>query len=181
LHYGLDQEASYWQSVVDINSHQTTRVGKKIIESLNSNVNNKTITIYGWSFKKNTNDSRESASIYLAKQLLNDMAYINIYDPMISEKRVKSDLEEIFEDYKLIDINSLIERVKVFKEYQRAAEMSDAIVISTEWDEFKSFDWSQIYTLMKKPAWIFDGRNLLDSKSMEKIGFKIYSIGKSNS
>ena len=59
--------------------------------------------------------------------------------------------------------------------------MSDATVISTEWDEFQGFDWDIIYTLMKKPAWIFDGRNLLDSRSMEKIGFKIYSIGKSNS
>ena len=149
MHYGLDEEANYWQSVVDINTHQTTRIGKKIIQSLNSNVNNKTITIYGWSFKKNTNDSRESASIYLARQLLNDMAYINVYDPMVSEKRVKSDLIEIFEDDKLNDIKSLIRRVKVFKEHKRAAEMSDAIVISTEWDEFKSFDWNHIYNLMK--------------------------------
>ena len=181
MHYGLDKEASYWQSVVDINTHQTTRIGKKIIQSLNSNVNNKTITIYGWSFKKNTNDSRESASIYLARQLLNDMAYINVYDPMVSEKRIKRDLEEIFEDDNLNDIKSLIRRVKVFKEYDKAAEMSDAIIISTEWDEFKSFDWNHIYDLMKKPAWIFDGRNLLDSIALEKLGFEIYSIGKSAS
>ena len=73
------------------------------------------------------------------------------------------------------------EPFKVFKEYDKAAEMSDAIIISTEWDEFKSFDWNHIYDLMKKPAWIFDGRNLLDSIALEKLGFKIYSIGKSAS
>ena len=109
------------------------------------------------------------------------MAYINVYDPMVSEKRVKSDLIEIFEDDKLNDIKSLIRRVKVFKEHKRAAEMSDANVILTDWDEFKSLDWNHIYNLMKKPAWIFDGRNLLDSVAMEKLGFKIYSIGKSAS
>ena len=96
-------------------------------------------------------------------------------------KRIKRDLEEIFEDDNLNDIKSLIRRVKVFKEYDKAAEMSDAIIISTEWDEFKSFDWNHIYDLMKKPAWIFDGRNLLDSIALEKLGFKIYSIGKSAS
>lgn len=180
-HYGLEKEANYWNSVVDINNHQTNRVGKKILESLNSNVNDKIITIYGWSFKKNTNDSRESASIYLAKQMLKNMAFINIYDPMVSEKRVKSDLEEVLEDEKLNQSNLLIERVKVHKDYKAAAKMSDAIVICTEWDEFKRFDWSQIYTLMKKPSWIFDGRNLLDAKRMIEIGFNIYSIGKTNS
>jgi UDPglucose 6-dehydrogenase len=173
---GLDEVADYWERVVEINNYQTTRFSQKILSLLNYSLHNKVITILGWSFKKNTNDSRESASIYLAEKLLDKEAIINIYDPMVKDSRIISDLKNLMIDK---DITKHLSRINIFSDPYSAINESSLLAICTEWDEFLGYDWEQIYNSMQKPAWICDGRNLLNTKELKSIGFKIYSIGKS--
>ena len=96
--YGLKEVADYWESVVKINNYQTDRFFKNIINSFDLNVASKVITILGWSFKKDTNDSRESASIYLTEKLISKGFTIKVYDPMVNGNRIKEDIERLLID-----------------------------------------------------------------------------------
>ena len=180
-HYGLDQVADYWESVVKINNYQTERIGDKIIKALDSNNNADTVTILGWSFKKDTNDSRESASIYLARQLLQNNIKINIYDPKVKEERIKDDLTTLFKNDNTHDdeVKKILSRVRIFTEPYDSVLNSSAVSICTEWDDFVELDWNKIFNVMHQPSFIFDGRGLLNKVNLEKIGFQAYSIGKS--
>jgi UDPglucose 6-dehydrogenase len=177
---GLDEVADYWESVVKINSYQTKRFANNIKESLNNSISNKLITIYGWAFKKNTNDSRESASIYLAKELLINGAIINVYDPMVESSRIQSDIISLLKEHNLEDsiILDYINRLSVYKSPYRASLNSNLIAVCTEWEDFIDYDWKKIYNNMKHPAWVFEGRNILDIKQLEQIGFQSFFIGK---
>ena len=180
--YGLQDVAEYWESVVNINTYQTDRFGKQIIESLNSTVSNKTLSVFGWAFKKDTNDSRESAAISLTVKLLEEDANINVYDPMVKDKTILSDLKYYFENQgKSVQyIEKMLSKVKIYNDVYEASKEASLITICTEWDEFRTLDWKIIFESMKKPSWIFDGRNLLNRKELEDIGFKTFFIGKSS-
>ena len=128
----------------------------------------------GWAFKKDTNDSRESAAIYVADLLLDEMALIEIYDPKVDEDQIFQDLSNVSK----LQEKQLKKCVKVNSNPYHNCENAHAIAILTEWDEFKSLDWNKIYESMNKPAFIFDGRNILDRKKIEKIGFIYNGIGK---
>ena len=178
-YYGLDEVAEYWKGVVDINEFQTNRFSKKIVEVLNQTIKGKNITILGWAFKKNTNDSRESASILLAKNLLMEGAIVNIYDPMVDNKRIIKDIKSVIVDESLnTDLNSVLSNIKIHENLTNCFKDSHLIAICTEWDEFKNIDWEGGYQMMNKPAWLFDGRNILDQKKLSSIGFKTFFIGK---
>ena len=169
-YYNLEKEANYWEGVININSHQTERFSKKIIDSL-VNYSNKTISIFGWAFKKDTNDSRESASIYLTKILLEHDIKIHIYDPMVSKERVLDDLIK-----QGVNINDSL--LNFFDSPDDALRLSSGVAICTEWDEFREYDWKSIYRLMDNNPLIFDGRNILNVDKLKEYGFNIYSIGK---
>ncbi len=154
-HYGLDEVAEYWLQVIKINDYQKTRFAQKIINQLGFNLKNNRIGILGWAFKPNTNDSRESAAIYVSKQLLDAGASINIYDPMVSEERIYKDLNFIFEDSLPKD------RIKISKEFSGMINSVDALSILTEWDEFANFDWRDFIKKSDLQIKIFDGRNIL--------------------
>ncbi len=173
---GLNEVSEYWNQVVEINNYQKHRFAIKIIKSLYNTVSEKKITMLGWAFKKDTNDSRESAAIYIADYLIENGAKIHVYDPKVSEQRMLSDLE-------FLNNRSLKENKKALtycSDPYIACENSHAIAIITEWDEFKSYDWKKIYNICFKPAKIFDGRNILNAKKLESIGFSVYSIGKTS-
>ncbi|MED5354440.1 MAG: nucleotide sugar dehydrogenase [Bacteroidota bacterium] len=178
-HYGLDPVAEYWENVVRINNYQTERFGKKIIEVFNSNLDDKVITILGWAFKKNTNDSRESASIYLAKRILSEGATIRIYDPMVNHSRIIDDIQDSFQESNLNrdKIDKILKKVSICNNPYSAFEESNLVSICTEWDEFIKLDWSEVFNIMKKPSWVFDGRNLLEKDNLEELGFKTFFIG----
>ena len=178
-HYGLDEVADYWESVIKINNYQTNRLGKKIIEILKSEAQEKQVTILGWAFKKDTNDSRESASIYLSKQLLEKGINVKVYDPMVSKSRIIEDLKFLLKNKRLknVEIDNFLSQLIICNDVYDATFNSSLIAISTEWDEFKILDWNKIYNEMKKPAWILDGRNLLEKDKLNKIGFKTFFIG----
>ena len=171
---GLDKVADYWNQVITLNNHQRNRFGKNILKSLFGTVAGKKICLYGWAFKKDTNDTRESAAIYVADLLVEEMANINVYDPKVSEKQIFNDLNNL-KTRKESENEALI---SVSNNPYRACKDAHAIVILTEWDEFIDYDWLKIYKTMNKPAFIFDGRNILNQKNMQDIGFVFKGIGK---
>jgi len=180
-HYGLNEVADYWESVVAINTYQTERIANQIIKSINKNKEQSVVAILGWAFKKDTNDSRESASIYLAKKILEQNIKINVYDPQVKESRVIEDLSTIFQKNNIDEkkIKQLLSNVKFFKNAHDSVINSNVVTICTEWDEFTELKWDRIYKNMKAPKQLFDGRNLLNKKELDKIGFKTFFIGKS--
>ena len=174
--YGLNEVADYWEQVIIMNDHQKRRFARAIVQTLYNTVSGKKIAFLGWAFKKDTNDTRESAAIYVADYLLNEQAQISVFDPQVKQKQV------------LLDLNYLGSRsdeenknnITIHNEFKEACKDAHAIAILTEWDEFKLYDWQEIYENMKKPAFLFDGRNILDSKKMKSIGFIFQSVGSSN-
>ena len=171
---GLNEVSEYWEQVVKINDYQKERFAKKIMKSLYGTVHDKKITILGWAFKKNTNDTRESAAIYVSDILIENGAKICIYDPKVSLSQILSDLN--FLNSRKAEENK--SAVEFSSNAIDACKNSHAIAIITEWDEFKTLDWEKIYKMMVKPAKVFDGRNILDRIALKNIGFEIYSIGK---
>lgn len=176
-HFNLPEVADYWEQVVKLNDYQKHRFAKQIIETLFNTVSGKKIAILGWAFKKDTNDTRESAAIYVAHELLQDQAEIHVFDPKVKKEQIISDLEYIryFNQSILPDYQS---RLIIHSDPYLAMQNAHAVAILTEWDEFKGYDWAKVYEKMLKPAFIFDGRNLLGQQKMAKIGFSYKGIGK---
>ena len=171
--YNLQAVADYWEQVIILNDHQKRRFADNLISTLYNTVSGKKIGFLGWAFKKDTNDTRESAAIYVADHLLNEQANIAVYDPKVSNAKMQSDLNYL--NTRSEKENN--ELIKATETPYEALKDAHAVAIMTEWDEFKTYDWGEIYSEMKKPAFIFDGRNILDKSEMEKIGFIYSSIG----
>ncbi len=171
--YGLNEVADYWEQVIIMNDHQKRRFAKNIIKTLYNTVSGKKIAFLGWAFKKDTNDTRESAAIYVADDLLAEQAEISVYDPKVGVLQIQSDLNYLATRSEAANANGLHVATDVYE----ACNNAHAIAVLTEWDEFKTYDWQKIYANMLKPAFIFDGRNLLDKTALEKIGFIYQAIG----
>ena len=178
-YYNLNEVAEYWRQVVKINDYQKNRFAKNVINSLFNTVNGKKICFLGWAFKKDTNDTRESASIYIADSLIDNMAQIHIYDPKVSKDQIHKDLSYLWEQKGCSkdQINDRMKNIIIYNNYTDATSDSHAILLLTEWDEFKEYNWKSVYKNMKKPAFFFDGRNVLDKKIMNNIGFNYKKIG----
>ncbi|MBW1656733.1 UDP-glucose 6-dehydrogenase [Flavobacterium quisquiliarum] len=171
--YGLNETADYWEQVIIMNDHQKKRFADKIVKTLYNTVAGKKITFLGWAFKKDTNDTRESAAIYIADDLINEQAGICVYDPKVNQKKILADL-----DY--LETRSAAENAKSTKSFENpydACQGAHAIAVLTEWEEFVDYDWQRIYDAMQKPAFVFDGRNILNKTEMQKIGFVYQAIG----
>ena len=170
---GLTEVADYWEQVIIMNDHQKRRFAAKMVKTLYNTVSGKKIAMLGWAFKKDTNDTRESAAIYVADYLLNERAEIVVYDPKVSKEQILADL-----DY--LNTRSAQENranITVVNSAMEATQGAHAIAIMTEWDAFKDLDWKQVYHDMLKPAFLFDGRRLLDRHELEALGFDFYAIG----
>ena len=169
-HFGLPEVAAYWNSVVEMNDYQKRRFSQRVISKMFNTVADKKIAVLGFAFKKDTNDTRESAAIYVCKHLLEEQAQLAIYDPKVSEAKIRQDLQ-------LSEDNT---SVTVCADAYAATKDAHAVLILTEWDEFKELDFQKIYDQMYQPAFLFDGRNLIDSKLLREIGFEAYDIGRSS-
>lgn len=167
---GLHAVASYWQSILDINDFQNERFSKKILKTLFNTVTNKSIAVFGFAYKKNTKDTSESPSIPICKQLLEEGAVLNIYDPQVQAEQILKDVGG--------NTKEKSDKINVKKCPYTAVQNAHAIVVCTEWDEFLELDYRRIYESMLKPAFLFDGRSYLDHKELKKIGFHVESIGK---
>jgi UDPglucose 6-dehydrogenase len=172
--YGLNEVADYWEQVIIMNDHQKKRFASNIVKTLYNTVSGKKITFLGWAFKKDTNDTRESAAIYVADDLLNEQAEIAVYDPKVKKETIYRDLDYL--GSRNSDANR--QNVTVYNDAYEACKDAHAVAILTEWDEFKVYDWQKIYDNMKKPAFVFDGRKVLNGDELRKIGFVFHEIGK---
>lgn len=175
--YGLTEVAEYWQKVVDINDWQKLRFARKILKSMFNTITGKRIAMFGFAFKKDTGDTRETAAAYVAKYLLEERAHVVVYDPKVREEHLFREL-----DYTL-GINEatfpdLKKYITLVKDPMEAVTGAHAIAVMTEWDEFKTYDYSAMHEVMVKPAFVFDGRNLLDAPALHKIGFEVHPIGR---
>ena len=165
--YGLNEVADYWEQVVDINQWQQNRISSLVIRNLFGTLSNKKLAVYGFSFKANTNDARESPSINVSKNLLQEGAKLSFYDPKVSEKQILSEFENNRNEKNVFVNNTAL----------KAAEGADAIIVLTEWEEFNNLDWEDIFEIMRKPAWVFDTRVFLDKQYLKNIGFKVWALG----
>lgn len=171
--FGLNEVADYWEQVIIMNDHQKDRFAKNIITTLYNTISGKKIAFLGWAFKKDTNDTRESAAIYVADYLLKEEANIAVFDPKVFENKILADLDYL--DSRKMELNR--KRVTACDDSYSACKNAHAIAILTEWDEFNTYDWQKIYDSMEKPAFVFDGRNVLDRKKLTDIGFIYQGIG----
>ena len=156
--YGLHEVADFWEQVIKINDYQKNRFSDLIINKSNKN---KSVTLLGWAFKKDTNDSRESASIYVTKRLLDSDFDVKVYDPLVKKDQITLDLKVLFESLNYSDtlIKKKLKKLKIFSSANEAIKGSEVISILTEWDEFKDYDWNLI--AKNKKLTIVDGRNIL--------------------
>eukprot|EP01061_Rhynchopus_euleeides_P007850 TRINITY_DN168_c3_g1_i1.p1 TRINITY_DN168_c3_g1~~TRINITY_DN168_c3_g1_i1.p1 ORF type:complete len:477 (+),score=237.42 TRINITY_DN168_c3_g1_i1:154-1584(+) len=173
---GLEEVAQYWMGVIDINEYQRRRFAHKMISSMFDTVSGKKIAILGFAFKKDTGDTRETSAITVCQTLLEEGARVHIYDPKVTKEQMMFDLEQSAENSVVRE--RLSELVTVETSATAATTASHGVAIMTEWDEFKELDWGAVYTSMKKPAFLFDGRALLDVQKMKAIGYDVFSIGK---
>ncbi len=175
-HFRLPEVAAYWESVVKMNDWQKHRFAGRIVSSLFNTVADKKIAIFGFAFKKDTNDTRESPAITVCRDLLAEQAKVTIYDPKVSAHDIQN--EVLGKKGEAVTAGAEA-RLIVAKSPYEAAKDAHAIAILTEWDEFKSLDYGQILASMCHPASVFDGRNILDLKKLEALGFRTHAVGKS--
>ena len=171
--YNLYEVADYWEQVILLNDHQKVRFAEKIIQTMYNTVNGKQIAFLGWAFKKDTNDTRESAAIYVADHLLAEEATVVVYDPKVTAVQIYKDLDYL--GTRSPEENRRL--VRVVNDPYEALDQAHAIAILTEWDEFKDYDWAGVKEKMKRPSFVFDGRKLLNRAQMEDYGFSYYAIG----
>lgn len=167
-HFGLPEVAAYWEGVITMNQWQKRRFAENIVRTFFNTVNGKRIAVLGFAFKKDTNDTRETPAIDVCKHLLEERANLAIHDPKVESFKIFRDLERSEPDPQL----------EIAPSAAAAAAGANALLVLTEWDEYKTLDFQAIYNSMIKPAWLFDGRNILDHVALRKIGFQVRAIGK---
>mmetsp|Transcript_4462 Transcript_4462/g.8143 ORF Transcript_4462/g.8143 Transcript_4462/m.8143 type:complete len:480 (-) Transcript_4462:72-1511(-) len=173
--FGLKEIAEYWSQVVKINDHQKERFARIMIKKMFNTISGKKIVLFGFAFKKDTGDTRETAAVYVAKHLLAERAKVVVYDPKVEPQQIVED----FKYYKALpEGTEFKDHVTIETDPYKAVEGAHAIAVMTEWNEFKTYDYSKMYASMTKPAFIFDGRLILDHKMLLKIGYEVYAIGK---
>jgi len=168
-HFGLPEVAAYWEAVVRMNDWQKSRFTKKIVCTLFNTVSGKRIAVLGFAFKKDTNDTRESPAISVVRELLEENAVVVVYDPKVSTEDIRREvLGPDCDDARLVIASSAME----------AVEGAHAVAVLTEWAEFRALDFAAIHRTMQKPAFVFDGRNILPTEKLQDLGFEVFSIGK---
>ena len=173
--YGLDEVAEFWHQVVKINDFQKKRFTKRVLEAFDNKISGVSISVLGWAYKKNTNDSRESASIYISSDLLEKGALLKIYDPMVKKERIMMDLKMVLEKRNINknQVKKLLDNVHYANKLNEHVLNTQLIMILTEWDDFNEINWNKILMNNEKYPIVFDGRNITGIKSNKKL----YTIG----
>ena len=163
--YGLPEVAAYWEQVIKMNEYQELNFVSKMVTAMFNSVASKRIALFGVAFKAHTSDTRESPSLAVCRALLEEQAQIVLTDPHAL-------------DNARLDLEDVADRVIFEPDAYTAAKDAHAIAVLTEWPQFAELDYQAIHETMVKPAFIFDGRNILDHKKLHEIGFNVYAIGK---
>ncbi len=172
--YGLQEVADYWEGVLKINTWTQNRISKAIVQKLFGTVSGKKIAILGFAFKADTNDTRESSAISICSNLIEEGANLWIYDPKVNPKQIELDLniqsscKESISSWNTSD--SIIE----------AAIDSDAIVVLTDWEQFKYVNWEEVSSVMRSPSWLIDTRNIVNHENAISSGLRVWRIGIDN-
>jgi len=169
-HFGLPEVGAYWEHVVRMNDYQKKRFTTNIVKTLFNTVADKKIAVLGFAFKKNTNDVRESPAIAICRDLFAEHAQLSVYDPRVTAADIRTEV--------LGGGAGAEPRLTVAGNPYEACVGAHAVVVLTEWDEFKDLDFGRIYAAMPKPAFLFDGRNILDLPALREIGFQASGIGR---
>ena len=181
-YFGLPEVAAYWEQVIRMNDYQKRRFSERVVRTMFNTVSDKTIAIWGFAFKKDTNDTRESAAIYVCRDLLEERAKLRIYDPKVSESQIRKDLLGVMQTQQLsnnVDPEAIIDNNVTFcSSAAEAADNAHGVVILTDWDEFTTADFKSIHDQMLRPSFVFDGRNVVDRAKLRELGFEVYAIGK---
>lgn len=168
-HFGLPEVAAYWENVVKMNDWQKQRFAARIVKTLFNTVADKRIAVLGFAFKKDTNDTRETPAISICRDLLAEQAVVVVYDPKVPAAQIRTEvLGAGVENARLVIASSAA----------AAAEGAHVLAVVTEWDEFRTLDYAAFFEGMVKPAFVFDGRNILDLAALRAIGFNAFGIGK---
>lgn len=169
-HYGLFEVAEYWQKVLDINSWQQKRFVELIVKNMFGTISSKKIAILGFSFKANTNDTRESPAINICKKLIEEGAFLKIYDPKVKKDQIIKDLFSVQEckEKKKWEYSE-----SIYSTFKNA----DAAIFLTEWGEFASLNWEEISKVMRQPAWVFDTRSIVNINQVREYGISIWQVG----
>ena len=168
-HYGLVDVAEYWEQVVSLNNWQQQRIAQLVVQSLFNTVAGKRIALFGFAFKADTNDTRESPAIRIAKDLLEEGAQLNIFDPKVSADQIERDLGLPPRDGESSWQQALTPL--------QACQGADAVLILTEWNHFKELDWKVIASAMRRPAWLFDTRAVADTQAALAAGLQVWTVG----
>ena len=163
--FNLHEVAAYWEQVVLMNEYQEKRFAERIVKNMFNTISGKRIAVFGFAFKADTGDTRESPAIYISRLLLNEQANLAIYDPKALDN-AKIDLADVAAD------------IEFTSDPYEAVRGAHAIALITDWKEFADYDYEKIFSLMEKPAFIFDGRNILDHERLFQLGFNVYPLGK---
>ena len=166
-HYQLNEIAAFWEQVVTLNDYQMERFVKRILQAMFNTLVVKKIAVFGFAFKPDTGDTRDSPAIYICKRLLEEKACLRISDPHALDNARK-------------DLDGIDAGVEYLEDPYKAAEGVHGLALVTEWAEYSKLDYKKIFDKMEKPAFIFDGRNHLDHKALFDIGFNVYSVGKAS-
>jgi len=167
--FGLPEVAEYWHQVIVMNDWQKARFARNMVSSMFNTVSGKKIAVLGFAFKKDTGDTRETPAIDVCKALIDEKAAIAIYDPKVTREQMYLDLGR-----------DSMEKIEIENDPYICCAGAHAIAILTEWDEFQKLDYKRIYESMQKPAFIFDGRNLINVEELKEIGYSVWAVGKSN-
>ena len=180
-HFGLDEVAKFWESVVDLNNWHQHRISKLIVKKLFGTVSGKKVCILGFAFKANTNDTRESAAITICKDLLEEGAILYIYDPKVEANQIANDLgsQEIknFKSSNKLENYSQEGEWVFIKNIYDGFDGADAVLVLTEWEIFSNIDWNKASEKMRKPSWVFDARSIIDSDKVLKANLNLWKIG----
>ncbi|KZT22934.1 nucleotide sugar dehydrogenase [Neolentinus lepideus HHB14362 ss-1] len=171
----LPEVAAYWRQVVDMNEYQKRRFSKRVVDTLFNTITGKRIAVLGFAFKADTGDTRESAAITLVKDFVAERALVSLYDPKVPHDQIWLDLAEAMP---VTPSATIQKQVQIYGSALEACKNAEAVVIATEWKEFKEIDWETVYAGMNKPAFVFDGRMIVDAEKLRDIGFKVTVIGR---
>ena len=172
-YFGLPEVSAYWKQVITLNEWQKHRIYKMVINKLFGNVNNKKIAIFGFAFKANTNDTRESPAISICRNLLDEGAILAIHDPQVSEIQIGKDLGDIGEAY--------YDNWSVYDDLEKSYDNANAVIVLTEWDIYKNVNWKKVDKKLSSPGWVFDTRKVVDSISVKECNFNFWQLGTTSS
>jgi len=182
-HFGLPEVANYWESVVQLNTWQQHRIARTVVQKLFGTITGKRLAILGFAFKADTNDTREAPAIRIAQDLLEEGAQLAIHDPKVDAQQIARDLQlpaSSAPDAESGPTGAALSGEGTWwpsNDIVSALKGADAVIILTEWKEYRALDWSALAPLMRQPAWVFDARSVVAPSEIQAVGLNLWRVG----